>query len=56
MLKRGADRPLNQRAVIVKAAHDPATLAYDLGKNNARCVELAKNKDPINLNAAVARL
>ena len=45
-----------QRAVIVKAASDPAAFTYALGKSEARLAEVAKIEDPVKLAAAVARM
>lgn len=45
-----------QRAVIVKAADNPALVEYSLGKHPAKLAELSKINDPIKMAAAVAKL
>lgn len=45
-----------QQAMLVKAALNPATLAYAIGKNPKKAQELGALSDPIEFTAAIVRL
>ena len=45
-----------QKAVILQAADDPATMVYALGKNEGKAEELASIKDPIKFTKALTLL
>ncbi|HET8685703.1 MAG TPA: hypothetical protein VFM18_03440 [Methanosarcina sp.] len=47
---------LEQQAVILQGASNPATVVYALGKNKTKLDELANIKDPIKFAFAVAEL
>ena len=47
---------IEQQAVILQGASNPATVVYALGKNKSKLDELAKIKDPIQFAFAVAEL
>lgn len=47
---------LEQQAVILQGASNPATVVYALGKNKGKLDELANIKDPIKFAFAVAEL
>lgn len=47
---------VEQQAIIVNGAQNPATLVYALGKNSKELDKLAKIKDPIKFAFAVAEL
>jgi hypothetical protein len=47
---------MEQQAVALQAANDPAALVYALAKSPAKLAELAKIDNPWKLSAAIARL